>query len=637
MKPILTFCLLFFVAVANAQQKYDISLIPKDLLPYASAVTRDEQINIEVKDFDNTIYRAKEVITVLNKNGDEAAHINLYYNKSIAIKNVKGVIYNSFGIQVNKFSESNFEDSGTTDGFSLFEDTRVKHYEPAVTDYPYTIEYEYEIRFEQSLNIPNWEPNDETGMAVEKSSYNFICKPDFKIRYKELNLSSGVYISTSASTGLKTYAWQVNNLKAAKDEPYHTNYENYRSMVKIAPVKFEYEGIDGSYTTWNELGKWISDKLLKNRQLVSPTTAEEVTALTAGIASPKLKAQKIYEYMQDRTRYVSVQIGIGGYQPFTAADVDRVKYGDCKALVNYTQALLKVVGIDSYYCTVEADAYRKKSFMSDFASMDQGNHIILCLPFKNDTTWCDCTSQTIPFGYLGNFTDDRNVLACTPEGGRLMHTPKYTPEDNLEKRKAVFAIDETGNMSGNITTVLFGVNYDDRDWVIEQSQTERLKSIQNIYPINNMAIETLDFKQDKSLTPSTTENIKLKAPEFASAENGRITFLLNPVNRIINPPRQVRNRVTNVYINEGYTDEDEIIYTLPAGYHVENDLLHKDLDSPFGKFTVSMKVEGNQLVYKRKFRLNDGTYPKDTYPDLVDFYESIVDADTHEVVLIKNN
>jgi len=64
------------------------------------------------------------------------------------------VIYNSFGIQVNKFSGSDFEDSGTTDGFSLFEDTRVKHYEPAVTDYPYTIEYEYEIRFEQSLNIP---------------------------------------------------------------------------------------------------------------------------------------------------------------------------------------------------------------------------------------------------------------------------------------------------------------------------------------------------------------------------------------------------------------------------------------------------------------------------------------------------
>ncbi|WP_183573132.1 DUF3857 domain-containing protein [Mucilaginibacter sp. X5P1] len=636
MKPILVFCLLFIAATVNAQQNYDASLISKDLLPYARAVVRNEQINVEVKDFDNTVCHVKEAITVLNKNGDRAARIALYYNKSITIKGVKGAIYNSFGKQIGKFSESNFEDRGTTDGFSLFEDMRVKHYEPAITDYPYTIEYEYELRYEQSLNIPGWMPNSETGIAVEKSSFNFICKPDFNIRYKEINMPTSVYISTSANTGLKTYAWQVNNLKAIKDEPFDPNPENYLSMVKIAPVKFQYEGIDGSFTNWNELGKWISDKLLKNRQAVSPATAQQVIQITSGITDPKLKAKKIYEYMQDRTRYVSVQIGIGGYQPFTAGDVDKVNYGDCKALVNYTQALLKVVGIDSYYCTVEANPSRKISFLTDFASMNQGNHIILCLPFKNDTTWCDCTSQTIPFGYLGDFTDDRNVLACTPDGGKLMHTPKYTAENNLEKRKASFEISATGDMTGEMTTTFKGTEYDDRDWVIAQSQVERLKAMQNIYPINNMNIEKLEFSQDKSLDPSTTENIKLKAPEFASTDNGRITFLLNPVHHIA-VPRQVHNRVTNVYINEGYTDEDEITYTLPEGYHLDSEILHRNLDSPFGKFSATMKVEGNQLVYKRKFRLNDGTYPKDTYQDLVDFYQSIADADAHEIILVKNN
>ncbi|SDS81295.1 protein of unknown function [Mucilaginibacter mallensis] len=636
MKPILVFCLLFIAATVNAQQNYDASLISKDLLPYARAVVRNEQINVEVKDFDNTVCHVKEAITVLNKNGDRAARIALYHNKSITIRGVKGVIYNSFGTQISKFSESNFEDRGTTDGFSLFEDMRVKHYEPAITDYPYTIEYEYELRYEQSLNIPGWMPNSETGIAVEKSSFNFICKPDFNIRYKEMNMPSGVYISTNANTGLKTYAWQVNNLKAIKEEPFDPNPENYLSMVKIAPVKFQYEGIDGSFTNWNELGKWISDKLLKNRQEVSPATAEQIIQMTRGITDPKLKAKKIYEYMQGRTRYVSVQIGIGGYQPFTAGDVDRVNYGDCKALVNYTQALLKVVGIDSYYCTVEANLSRKISFLSDFASMNQGNHIILCLPFKNDTTWCDCTSQTIPFGYLGDFTDDRNVLACTPEGGKLMHTPKYTAENNLEKRKASFVISATGDMTGEMTTTFKGAEYDDRDWVIAQSQVERLKAMQNIYPINNMNIEKLEFSQDKSLDPSTTENIKLKAPEFASTDNGRITFLLNPVHHIA-VPRQVHNRVTNVYINEGYTDEDEITYTLPTGYHLDSEILHRNLDLPFGKYSASMKVDGNQLVYKRKFRLNDGTYPKDTYQDLVDFYQSVADADAHEIILVKNN
>ena len=376
--------------------------------------------------------------------------------------------------------------------------------------------------------------------------------------------------------------------------------------------------------------------MLKNRQLVSAETAVQVKEMTADIADPKLKAKKIYEYMQGKTRYVSVQIGIGGFQPFPALDVDKVSYGDCKALVNYTQALLKVVGIDSYYCEVEANPNRKISFMSDFASMDQGNHIILCLPFKNDTTWCDCTNQTIPFGYIGDFTDDRTVLACTPEGGKLMHTPKYPADGNLQKRKASFSISESGDMTGNMTTVFKGTQYDNRDYEIEESPVERVKSMQNVYPLNNMAIEKLEFKQDKSLDPATTENIKIKAPEFASTNDGKIYFLVNPVNHIP-VPRQARNRVTDVYINDGFTDEDELTYTLPAGYKVDNDALHRVISKPFGTFSASMVIDGNQLIYKRKLQVINGTYSKDMYQELVDFYQSVADADAHEVILVKNN
>jgi hypothetical protein len=636
MKPLsIIFCLLLFTVAAHAQQNYDAGLIPKELLPYASSVVRNEQINVEVKDLDNTIYHVKEVITILNKNGDDQAHIELYHNSTTAIKSIKGIIYNSSGIQISKFSESNFEDAATTDGFSLFEDMRVKHYEPSVTDYPYTIEYEYELKLKQSLDLPGWEPNPGTGIAVEKSSFTFSCKPDFNIRYKEMNMPSAVNIASSKD-GLKTYTWVVNNLKAVKDEPFKPNQQSYMSMVKIAPNKFQYEDIDGSFTNWNELGKWIYNSLLKNRQFVSAETAAQVKEMTADITDPKLKAKKIYEYMQGKTRYVSVQIGIGGFQPFPASDVDKVSYGDCKALVNYTQALLKVVGIDSYYCVVEANPRRKISFLSDFASMDQGNHIILCLPFKNDTTWCDCTSQTIPFGYIGDFTDDRTVLACTPDGGKLMHTPKYPTEGNLQKRKASFSISETGDMTGNMTTVFKGTQYDNRDFEIEESPVERLKSMQNVYPLNNMSIEKLEFKQDKSLDPATTENIKIKAPEFASTSDGKIYFLVNPVNHIP-VPRQAHNRVTDVYINDGFTDEDELTYTLPAGYKVDNDALHRVISKPFGTFSASMVIEGNQVIYKRKLQVINGTYSKDMYQELVDFYQSVADADAHEVILTKNN
>ena len=189
-------CLSLLVAVikSSAQNNYDASLIPKDLLPYASAVLRNEEITTEVKDLDNVVYHVKRTITVLNPNGDDIAHMAIVYDKSMVIKYIRGVALNEFGKVIVKFGEHDFEDQSAADNSSLFEDFRIKHYIPSITQYPYTLTYEFEIKNKQSLRFDNWEPAPFEGMAVEKSSYQFICKPDFNIRYKHFSLPVNVNI-----------------------------------------------------------------------------------------------------------------------------------------------------------------------------------------------------------------------------------------------------------------------------------------------------------------------------------------------------------------------------------------------------------------------------------------------------------
>jgi len=624
---------LSLATTANAQQNYDASLIPRELLPYASSVIRNQEESIEVKDFGNALLRVKKAVTVLNKNGDDNAHIAIYYDKSDVIKNIKGVVYNDFGKQVSKFNESDFLDEAVGDG-SLFSDQRVKHYLPAVTQYPYTIVCEYEVRLKQTLYFLPWMPNDHIGEAVEKSSFVFTCHPDFNIRFKETNLSNKVTVGLN-SENEKTYSWQVNKLKAIKYEEFSPDARNFLTSVEIAPEKFSFYGRNGSFNTWADLGKWEYDNLVADRQDLPIETVEKVKELTKDISEPKLKAKKIYEYMQGKTHYISVQVCVGGWQPFLAADVDKQNYGDCKALVNYTQALLKAINIDSYYCIVNSGEDFKTSMPGDFPCM-MGDHIILCIPFKNDTTWADCTSQTIPFGYLGSFTDDRLVLACGPTGGKLIRTPKYTTEQNLKSRKADFIIDSQGDISGSMTTLFKGIDYEYRNALINESTTEQNKILQKIYPINNMEISHYELKQDKSYNPFTTENIKLKARDYASLNGDKYFFMVNSVDRIEEPPRQVTNRQNDVYINRGYTDIDEITYTVPGGYHLGKEPLRVSIEKPFAKFTATMELKGDQLTYKRKLQLIDGTYSKDTYQGVVDFFQDVVDADEYTVSLVKN-
>jgi len=338
--------------------------------------------------------------------------------------------------------------------------------------------------------------------------------------------------------------------------------------------------------------------------------------------------------MQQKTRYVSVQVGIGGYQPFLASDVDQMAYGDCKALVNYTQSLLSAVGIESYYVLVMA-GNQKESALPNFASMNQFDHVILCLPFKNDTTWLECTNKQIPFGYLGDFTDDRNVVACTAEGGKLLHTPIYKTLDNRQIRKAEFTISGDGVLSGQMITRFEGSQYDNRESLANEAYTDQVKALKEIYPVENLDIKTFDLKQDKSLKPVTTETIKLQARDYAAQNGGRYFFKPNTGSRYISQLKDVINRKNPVYINRGYVDEDEITYTLPDGYKISTSALNVSLDKPFGKYSASTKIDGNKLIYKRRLQFNDGTYDKDMYADLVDFYQSVYSADNCTLTMEK--
>ena len=194
----------------------------------------------------------------------------------------------------NRFSgflKGNFDDVSAGNDFSLFEDVRIKHYLPAVTDYPYTVEYECVTRSKQTLNFDRWNPNPYPGLAVVSSTYILKCRPDFSISYHEINFDGHVKKGLAAD-GLTSYEWQVTDRKAIKAEPFSPDSRQRLTSVQIIPEKFTYYGISGAYKSWKELGKWQYDKLLINRQNLNPETVEFVKQLTKDIGSPKAEGKK---------------------------------------------------------------------------------------------------------------------------------------------------------------------------------------------------------------------------------------------------------------------------------------------------------------------------------------------------------
>lgn len=611
---------------------YNVDNIPVTLKNRANAVIRNMETAVDMRTPENVIFTVKKVITVLNKNATQRAALALYYNKNTIIKSVKGVILDESGRAVGKFSLSNFTDESAVSDFSLFEDDRVKHYTPSMSAYPYTVVYEYEMRFKQNLNIPEWYANPYPDVAVEQSTYTFTCKPGDKIRIKEYNLKGAPEVIKTAN--LDSYKWKVGNLNAFKVEPFAPDPDTYLTYVKVAPEKFSYYGHQGSYKDWKELGKWVYDDLIKSRQQLNPETVKMMTDLVKGASTDREKAQRVYEFLQRKTRYISVQVGIGGYQPFAAAEVDRLSYGDCKALVNYAQSLLKAVNVESYYCLVYAGSM-KKSIDPDFASMDQGNHIILCLPFEKDTTWLECTSQDTPFGYLGTFTDDRYVLACTPEGGKVMKTPALRSINNVLKREAALSLATDGSIKGSITTIFSGSQYDNYDRFINKPISEQLKFMKEEYDIDNIDFTDLKLVQKKEKEPVTMESVNLSIPKYAPENNKHVYLTLNAFNKARQIP-EVRNRTLPLYINRGYMDIDVLIYNIPDGYKIDLKPKDVDLQTPYGSYTLKSTLEGRKLTYTRTVALNNGLFPAEDYVKFADFFNTVCSNDQNKIVFSVN-
>ena len=631
MRFLFTVFSLLLVSVAGfSQDNYDVDLIPSNLRNRANACIRNEEITVDMRSPDNVMLNVKKAITVFNQNGEDEARLAIYYDKNISIKSIKGEVYNSVGKLTNKFSQNDFADMSAADGFSLFVDSRVKHYLPSVNQYPYTLVYNYEIRNKQNLIIPDWNPKPADDISVEKSTYTFICKPTDQVRIKTRNYSGTPDVLTDEKQ--KKTIWKVNNILAVRTEPYSPAHETYATNIQIAPQTFYYYNHKGSYTNWRELGKWIYDDLLAERKALAPATVEMVKDLVKNETKDKDKARKIYQYLQDKTRYISVQIGIGGFQPIAASEVDRLGYGDCKALVNYMQSLLNAANIDSYYCVVSAGS-EKKSMDPTYASMVQGNHIILCMPLKGDTTWLECTSQKIPFGFLSDFTDDRLVLACTADGGKLLHTPKLTTAENLQIRRADLTVQLDGSVSGKMNTVYSGSQYENQESLIGKSITEQHKLLKEAYNIDNIDFEAVSLAQKKDISPKLTEEVSINIRNYAPVNGNKMFLQLNAFNVKRSIP-EIKNRTLPVYINRGYTDEDTIVYTLPD--NVITELIigqEKAFKSPFGEYVCKTGIKGNKLTYYRKFILNDGTFAAAQYNEFSKFVNEVNAADYLKLAL----
>ena len=351
------------------------------------------------------------------------------------------------------------------------------------------------------------------------------------------------------------------------------------------------------------------------------------------VDDPEEKAKIVYEYVQGKVRYISVQIGIGGFKPMLANDVDNLSYGDCKALTNYTAALLNEINIDAYHVLVYAD--RKRDLDSLVAS-PEGNHMILYVPIGEKDIWLECTSQDAPFGEIGDFTDDRDVLVITPDGGMIKHTKVYDAKESSQKIIGNYSVESNGHIEAEIEVIYRGTQFDTHLGIESSNQKDKEKLYKEFWDnINNITLSSIDVKNNKK-EGQFEEQVSFTATNYGAISGDRMIIPLNAFNVIETAPKRVRNRKLPVDVSRGFYDVDEVLIKLPTDYTIEAIANDVAVETKYGSYTMTVeKIDETNLKYTRKFLLNSGDYPKEEYEHYRNFWRKVVKSDKSKIVLIK--
>lgn len=609
---------------------YSILGLSKELTENANACIRNHEVLINITSQKSMTIKTKRVVTVFNEYGQRHIDALESYDKSRKIVSIEAQVFNQMGTEIKKIKRKDFKDQSVADGISIYTDTRMLFLDYTPTQYPFTIVYTSVVETSNTAFIPSWYPIENYFLSVQNSEVKFTFPSNLGFKFKEYNFEG---YSIEKEVKDHSISYKATNLQAFKREDYSPSFTKFIPYVLFGLNKFHLEGVDGEAEDWQEFGSWVYTNLLVGTDEVSPETKAKIKAYVGNETDPMKIAQKVFEYVQNKTRYVSIQLGIGGWKPMLAKDVDRLGYGDCKALTNYTRALLQVFNVPSFYTLIYGNL-DKRDIQSDFVSM-QGNHAVLAIPDNNELRWLECTSQIAPFDFQANFTDDRYALLVKPEGGELVRTTQYSEIDNSQITKGNYTILSDGSLSGKVNIKSKGTQYDSKYELERKSQKDLEEHYHDyFFTIKDLKWEKLNFVNDKE-NIEFKEELKIGGSNYASKSGSNLIFALNAFNQYNKVPARYRTRLTPFEVSRGFFDSDEITITIPDEYAIDAKPENFELNEKFGHYKTEVSVVDNQVIYKRAFTLNKGFYEKADYENFRKFLEQIARNDNAKVVLIK--
>ena len=595
-----------------------------------NAVIECHEASFDVASPSSATYNVHVRVNILDAEASDIGEAYIYTDDFRSLTAFSAKI-ESGGKTIKKYKMSDLKTAPL--GGGGISDATVSYIQP-VAPVPYTVEYSYEVTYKNGfISFPSFIPLSDPLVALVEARYTIDVPAGTEIMYESSN-------EPSVEKGKSDkYTWNFSSVKPYVYEHMMPGIFEFLPYAYAAPKAFTYAKTSGIQDGWKSSGLWLYG-LQKDVCTAPEALSAKVAELTAGMQNDRQKINALYSYLRESTRYVSIQLGIGGLKPFPAEQVMKTGFGDCKALSVYMQTMLAEAGIKSEYFIVDTG---KSDLLDGIYSVGQMNHAMLCVPMQEDTLWVECTNPRLPLGYRHTDIAGHEVVLIGPEGGKKVRARQYPDSLRVSKESVSVVLNADGSAScvGSRSLKLDSVEpYVGFSSLPAKTQFNAIMGANALNPADFRIISINDnfndwmFMEDgEEYVPQMKIDYSFNAIDYAKVSGDRMFVQLNPFAKQVYSDRKAR--IHDYVRRRGSTIIDSVSLTIPEGYAIESMPESGTIECQFGELSTEVRVDDNVVSVTQTLKLHSGRYPKEEYASYRTFAKDVSKAYSSKIVLIK--
>jgi transglutaminase-like putative cysteine protease len=456
------------------------------------------------------------------------------------------------------------------------------------------------------------------GATVRRSRYLVDAPKDLALRIHEHHLT---FARRETVVGdRRVYTWATSNVAWVRPElfqPPADSNDAYMSVAIAAPA------------TWSDVGSWYAG-LARDRQKGDEALRDTVRQIVAHATTLDDSLRAVHRWVAQDVRYVSISLGIGGYQPRTPATVLATGFGDCKDKATLFVAALSTIGVEAYPVLLSAGGRPDRAL----PTVNAFDHEIAAIKRPSGYEYVDLTSDLSRLGTLPSNDASQFGLLVHPDGTtEEVTTPPDPSDSNATLTQLVGTLSPTGIFNGRLSVSGSGAS----ELSMRGSFRLRMDSTQRAALMRKVASTAFPNAKGDSLVVFDGKDLHAVAHVSLMIRDGQaaqpsgdsyvlaITGAGNLWNKVADelesrPAR--RMPIDAAAIMGAVANIAETRITLPEGWHAR---LPPSVtaESDFGYYQSLYRQEGRDLIIAGHAHGKKGIYPKSRIADLIAWMRDI--------------